>query len=252
MTVITDNPEVRAMRALGQALERPSAILLISAHWESRGASHVTAQPHPPTIHDFRGFPADLYAIRYPAPGNERLIDRIADLAAPQAVARDQDWGFDHGAWGVIQPMFPDADVPMVEMSLDRALDAPGHVALASRLAALRDEGVLVVGSGNVIHNLSLWRESAGTRPVWALDFQARSNAAIRAGDLAALTSFAPDDRAAALAINSGEHYLPLLYPLAMRKPDEPVAIFNDSIDGSLSMTSVIIGEVPPTFKLAA
>lgn len=252
MTVITDNAEVRAMRALGQALERPSAILVISAHWETRGASHVTAQAAPPTIHDFRGFPAELYAMRYPAPGSARLVDRIADLAAPQAVVRDHDWGFDHGAWGVIQPMFPDADVPLVAMSLDRNLDAASHVELAARLAPLRDEGVLVVGSGNVIHNLSVWRESAGTKPAWALDFQARANAAIRAGDLATLTRFAPDDRAAAMAINSGEHYLPLLYPLAMRGPDEPVAIFNDSIDGSLSMTSVIVGEVPPAFSLAA
>ena len=252
MTVITDNAEIRALRALGAALMRPRAILVITAHWETQGKTHLTAQAAPPTIHDFRGFPQALYDVRYPAPGAPWLLDRIEALVGADTIQRDSEWGFDHGAWGVVQPLFPDADVPMVAMSLDRGRDADGHVALARALAPLRDEGVLVIGSGNVIHNLALWRQAAGTQPDWALDFQRRSNAAIRAGDLGALTRFAPDDGAAAQAINSGEHFLPLLYPLAMRSADEPAALFNDHIDGALSMTSVIVGTVPEGFALAA
>jgi 4,5-DOPA dioxygenase extradiol len=252
MTVITDNAEIRALRALGAALPRPRAVLVISAHWETSGQTHLTAQAAPPTIHDFRGFPQELYDVRYPAPGAPWLVDRIEELAGAETIRRDTDWGFDHGAWGVVQPLFPNADVPMVAMSLDRARDAESHLELARKLAPLRDEGVLVIGSGNVIHNLGLWRQSAGTQPEWASDFRARSNAAILAGDLAALTRFAPGDRAAANAINSAEHYLPLLYPLAMRGEGEPVALFNETLDGALSMTSVIVGTVPETFDLAA
>lgn len=256
MTVITDNAEIRALRALGAALSnsgpRPRAVLVISAHWETKGKTHLTAQASPPTIHDFGGFPQELYEVQYPAPGAPWLLDRIEQLAGADTIARDSDWGFDHGAWGVVQPLFPSADVPMVAMSLDRTRDAEGHLDLARKLAPLRDEGVLVIGSGNVIHNLALWRQSQGTQPDWASDFRARSNAAILAGDLAALTRFAPDDSAAAQAINSAEHYLPLLYPLAMRRDEEPIALFNDTLDGALSMTSVIVGTVPEAFDLAA
>ena len=243
MTVITDVPERRALAALGQALPRPIAILVVSAHWQTQGRTHVTAGTAPKTIHDFGGFPQELYDIQYPAPGSDWLVDRIADLLGEQRIARDESWGFDHGAWGVTRPMFPAADVPMVEMSLDRSLDADGHIALGRALAPLRDEGVLLIGSGNIIHNLALWRQSAGTQPDWALDFRARSNAAILAGDIAALTRFAADDRAAANAINSAEHYLPLLYVLGVRQPDDGAGLFNDTLDGALSMTSVLLGD---------
>lgn len=243
MTVISDVPERRAFQALGPALPRPRAILVVSAHWETRGATHLTAGANPRTIHDFRGFPDELYAINYAAPGADWLLDRIGELMGEVRILRDSDWGFDHGAWGVVQPMYPDADIPLVEMSIDRNLRFEEHLAVGELLAPLRDEGVLIIGSGNIIHNLSLWRQTAGTVPDWAAEFRERLNAAILADDRAALTSFAPDDRAAALAINAAEHYLPLLYVIGARLPGDDAAIFNDTLDGSLSMTSVFLGD---------
>lgn len=243
MTAISDVPENRAWQMLGHALPRPRAILVVSAHWETQGATHLTDGESPRTIHDFRGFPQALYDIRYPAPGAPWLIDRVGELLGEDRIVRDDSWGFDHGAWGVVVPMFPQADVPMIEMSLDRTLSPAQHLGLGKRLAPLRDEGVLIVASGNLIHNLALWRDSAGSRPAWAEDFRARSNAAILANDTAALTDIAPADRAAQLAINSGEHFLPLLYALGARLPGDEATIFNDTLDGALSMTSVLIGE---------
>ncbi len=243
MTTISDVPERRAWQALGMALPRPKAIQAISAHWETRGATHVTADAQPRTIHDFRGFPPELFAIRYPAPGSPELVDRVGELLGPQRVVRDTSWGFDHGAWGVLQPMFPAADIPLVEMSIDRALSDEAHVALGERLAPLRDEGVLIVASGNIVHNLSLWRETAGTVPAWADEFRTRINAAVLADDRAALMRFAPDDDPATKAVNSAEHYLPLLYAVGARLPGDRVKLFNDTLDGALSMTSVLIGD---------
>ena len=243
MTTISDVPERRAWQVLGQVLPRPKAILVVSAHWETHGRTHLTAGSAPRTIHDFRGFPPELYAVQYTAPGSEALIARVATLLGEERVLRDDTWGFDHGAWGVIQPMYPEADIPMVEMSLDRSLTPQQHLALGERLAPLRDEGVLLVGSGNIIHNLALWRESAGTVPDWTEDFRTRSNAAILADDRAALTRFTAEDRAAMLAINSAEHYLPLLYAIGARQPGDSVALFSDTLDGSLSMTSVLLGD---------
>jgi len=243
MTMITDNPALHAMRNLGAALPRPSAILCISAHWETRGKCHLTAQDYPPTIHDFRGFPQALFDMRYPAPGSTGLMDRVTDLLSEARILRDESWGFDHGTWGVLKPMFPDATIPTLEMSLDRTATAEDHLALGRALAPLRDEDVLIVGSGNVVHNLALWRQSAGTRPEWAVEFQNRINAAVIANDTAALTSFTAQDQAAAWAINSGEHYLPLLYAVGARQPGDEVAVFSDTIDGALSMTSYLIGD---------
>lgn len=242
MTAITDSPERRTWQALGQTLPRPRAILAITAHWETQGRTHVTSEAHPRTIHDFRGFPQELYDLHYPAPGSPELAERAIDLLGADRAVGDQTWGFDHGAWGVVQPMYPAADIPMVAMSLNRSLDAEDHFALGRRLSPLRDEGVLIVASGNIVHNLALWRQSAGTQPDWALDFRARTNAAILAGDDATLLHFADDDEAATKAINSGEHYLPLLYMLGARRPDDDIKLLNDSLDGALSMTSVLIG----------
>lgn len=242
MTTITDGPERRAWQALGKALPRPKAILVVSAHWETRGRTHVTSGRAPRTIHDFRGFPPELFAMQYPAPGSAELVERIASLL-PDQVSCDDSWGFDHGAWGVVQPMYPKADIPMVEMSIDRALPLDGHIAIGAALAPLRDEGVLLIASGNVIHNLTLWREFAGTQPDWALEFRDRINAAVEAGNHAALTRFGPHDQAAAKAINSAEHYLPLLYAIGARLPGDAVGTFNDIVDGALSMTSYLFGD---------
>lgn len=243
MTVISDVPERRKWQRLGPALPRPKAVLVISAHWETLGASHLTTGEHPRTIHDFRGFPEELFAMQYPAPGSAELVERVAALLGDDRVKRDDSWGFDHGSWGVMQPMFPAADIPLVQLSLDRTLSPAQHLEQAAKLAPLRDEGMLIVGSGNVVHNLTLWRQFAGTQPDWALEFQSRVNTAVIADDRAALAQFAPDDQAAAAAINSAEHYLPLLYAVGARLPGDDVTVFNDTVDGALSMTSYLIGD---------
>lgn len=243
MNVITDSPERRNWQELGKVLPRPGAILVISAHWETSGASHVTTGERPRTIHDFGGFPDELFAIQYPAPGDAALVERTAALLGEDRVRRDASWGFDHGSWGVVRPMYPDADVPMVQLSLNRALAPDEHLAMAARLASLRDEGVLILASGNVVHNLREFMRTMGTRPDWAVEFQERVSAAVKADDRATLARFAPDDRAAALAINSAEHYLPLLYTVGARLPGDDVGVFNDTINGSLSMTSYLIGD---------
>lgn len=243
MTAITDCPERSAWQALGRALPRPRAVLVVSAHWETSGRTHVTAGEAPRTIHDFRGFPPELHAVQYPAPGAPWLVERIAALLGEDRIQRDDSWGFDHGAWGVVMPMFPDADIPLVAMSLDRSLDGDGHLALGAALAPLRDEGVLIVGSGNIIHNLQLWWKGQDAFLPWAPQFAHRIFDAIRTSDHPALTRFAPDDEAATLAINSGEHYLPLLYTVGARLPGDEVGFFNDTHESALAMTSVIIGD---------
>ncbi len=243
MTMITDNPARAAFQALGTLLPRPDAILCISAHWETQGKSHLTAGGHPRTMHDFRGFPPELYALQYPAPGSAALVDRVTGLLGADRAMPDESWGFDHGAWGVLLPMFPAADIPTVVLSLDRSLGIEEHLGLGAALAPLRDEGVLIVGSGNVVHNLARWRESTGTVPDWADEFRTRINRAVAENDIAALTRFPPGDQAAAAAINSAEHYLPLLYAVGARLPGDGVTAFNDTVDGSLSMTSYLIGD---------
>ena len=241
MTTITDGPERRSWQTLGQVLPRPKAILAITAHWETRGATHLTAGPAPRTIHDFRGFPQELFDLRYPAPGSAELVERVAALLGHDRVIRDDTWGFDHGAWGVVQPMYPAADIPMVAMSLDRALSPAQHLALGARLAPLRDEGVLIVASGNIVHNLSLWRQSVGTVPGWAARYRNRINHALLQDDRDALLDLDGED--AALAVNSAEHYLPLLYAVGAKLPGDEVTIFNDSVEGALSMTSALFGD---------
>lgn len=249
MTTITECPERASWQALGRKLAgalRPSAILIVSAHWETNGRVHVTAQAEPPTIHDFRGFPPELFAVRYPAPGSAPLVARLAELLGDALVA-DDGWGFDHGSWGVMQPMFPDADIPMVQLSLNRALDANGdgtaHLALARKLAVLRDEGVLIVGSGNIFHNLRLFFAHREVLPQFSDPFVERILAAVAAGDDAALTRFAPDDEAAAVAINSGEHYWPLIYTVGARLPGDGVAFFNRTGGDGLAMACVLLGD---------
>jgi 4,5-DOPA dioxygenase extradiol len=242
MNAITDNRWRQSWQRLGAQLPRPSAILCISAHWETHGTTLVTGAAHPVTIHDFGGFPDELFAVRYPAPGDLALAERTVALLGEGCAAIDPVRGFDHGAWSVVEPMYPAADIPLLQMSIDRALDPAAVMALAARLRPLRDNDVLIVGSGNIVHNLREWRALIGTQPAWAVDFQRRVNAAIVHRDADALTHFAAADEAAALAINSGEHYLPLLYTLGLRGMDEPVTLFNDEVDGSLSMTSLVIG----------
>ena len=242
MNAIEDNGWSRAWAALGRDLPRPRAILMVSAHWETRGASAVSAAPHPETIHDFGGFPQALFDVRYPAPGDPALAARVAQLLAPDAVVQHPTRGLDHGAWGVLRPMYPDADIPVVQLSLDRGRPDAWHYAAGRRLAALRDEGVLILGSGDIVHNLRAVDFRSGQTPDWAPRFNETAKALITAGDHAPLIDWQTLGPDAHAAINSAEHYLPLLYVLGAQTAGEPVSFFTDDVFAGISMTGVRVG----------
>jgi 4,5-DOPA dioxygenase extradiol len=228
---------------LGRELPRPRAILAVSAHWYIRGSA-VTAAASPRTIHDFHGFPPALYAVQYPAPGDPALAARVAQLLQPATVALDQQWGLDHGTWSVLRYLYPRADVPVIQLSIDGTLAARAHYQLAQRLGPLRDAGVLVLGSGNVVHNLAQLQRSATAAPhPWAADFNAALRAAVLAGQHERLIDYAQLGRGADLSVPTPEHYLPLLYILALQRSGEAVRVPVDGIDlGAISMLSVQIG----------
>jgi 4,5-DOPA dioxygenase extradiol len=240
MNAIEDNAFSRGWRALARRLPRPRAILCVSAHWETRGAA-VTAVERPATIHDFYGFPEALHAIDYPAPGDPALAVRVAELAAPEPVRLADDWGLDHGAWSVLRIMYPAADVPVVQLGLDTTRPGAFHLTLARRLAPLRDDGVLVMGSGNIVHNLRHFRRAGGPALDWAARFDAAVRARIEARDDAALADYASLGPDARLAVPAPEHYLPLLYALALRRDGDRLSFFNDVVTSAISMTSVLL-----------
>ncbi|MGX1745365.1 MULTISPECIES: 4,5-DOPA-extradiol-dioxygenase [unclassified Brevundimonas] len=232
-------PFADTWHALGQEIGKPKGVVMVSAHWETRGLG-VTAQELPETIHDFGGFPAELHAMQYPAPGSPSLANRVAQLT--DAVQTTQ-WGLDHGTWSVLAHVWPDADVPVVQLSLDRTLDARGHYELAQRLRPLRDEGVIVAGSGDFVHNLRTWKRAGGEPYDWAVDFNEAVKRAFMAGDHDALIDWVHLAEQAQLSVPTDEHYLPLLYVAAQQAPSESVSFFNDVIEGgSISMTGVRIG----------
>jgi 4,5-DOPA dioxygenase extradiol len=244
MNAVADNDTTRAWSALGTSLPRPAAILCVSAHWYRPGAA-VTAMARPRTIHDFGGFPRQLYEIQYPAAGDPALAARVASLLAPEAVAMDQEWGLDHGTWSVLVHLFPDADIPVVQLGIDESKDAAWHFDLARKLAPLREEGVLVMGSGNLVHNLHTYAWGRkGVAPLdWALRFEALARELMSAGDFAPLIAYEGLGRDAMLSAPTPDHYLPLLYVLAQREGDEPVAYPVEGFDGgSISMLAVQIG----------
>jgi 4,5-DOPA dioxygenase extradiol len=241
MNAIEDNEFSRAWSAAATALPRPRAILCVSAHWETDGVA-VTAMAQPRTIHDFYGFPRALFEVQYPAPGSPALAGQVHTLGLQSEARLDQSWGLDHGAWSVLCRMFPDADIPVVQLSLDRRRDAAAHYELGRELRALREDGVLILGSGNIVHNLGVmvWRDAAFD---WALEFDAKVADFIRAGDHHAVIHYERHGRPAEMAVNTAEHYLPLLYVLGAQHEGEPVAFFADKVwGGSLSMRSVRIG----------
>jgi 4,5-DOPA dioxygenase extradiol len=238
MNAIEDNEFHRGWRALGQRLPQPRAVLCVSAHWETRGV-YAGATASPETIHDFYGFPQALFDVQYRAPGDPALARRAAQLAGAQ---QDPDRGLDHGAWGVLSAMYPDASVPVVQLSLDTTQPGAFHYALAKRLAPLRDEGILIVGSGNIVHNLGVWRPGDGRPYDWALRFDAEVRKRIDAGDHQALADYPSLGADARMSIPTPEHYLPLLYVLALQDKSEVPACFNDKVMTSISMTSVVIG----------
>lgn len=232
-------PHADAWRSLGQAIGRPRGVVMVSAHWETIGLG-VTVQEKPPTIHDFGGFPRELHEMQYPAPGSPTLAARVAELTG----ARPTDsWGLDHGTWSVLAHVFPDADVPIVQLSLDRRLDAREHYELARRLAPLRDEGVMIAGSGDFVHNLRTWKRDGGEPYAWASGFNEAVKSALARGDHDALIDWVGLAEEAQMSVPTDEHYLPLLYVAAQQRAGETPVFFNDVIEGgSISMTGVRFG----------
>lgn len=248
MNAIKETEFRRGWRELARTLPRPKAVLCISAHWETRGV-FVTASERPETIHDFHGFPPDLFAVRYAAPGDPALARTTAGLIRHAPVGLDTERGLDHGSWSVLRAMYPEADVPVVQLSLDTFRPASFHDALARQLAPLREQGVLVLGSGNMVHNLRLIDFDRTDGYDWAVRFNDELRRRIRAGDRAALVDYARLGPDAGRAVPSPEHYLPLLYAMALRDEGDEVAFFNDTVTaGSISMTSIVVhsqGESP-------
>lgn len=226
-------------KAVGQSVGKPKGVVMVSAHWETRGLG-VTAMAQPQTIHDFGGFPPALHAMQYPAPGSPELAARVSELT--RAIQTDQ-WGLDHGAWSVLAHVWPDGDVPVVQLSLDRTIDTRGHYELARKLRPLRDEGYIIAGSGDFVHNLRLWKREGGEPYDWANDFNEAVKAAFVRGDHDALIDWVHLAENAQLSVPTDEHYLPLLYVAAQQDEGEALSFFNDAvIDGSISMTGVRIG----------
>ncbi len=246
MNAIEENEFVQGFRKASAAIPKPNAILCISAHWETRG-THVTAMEHPVTIHDFGGFPKALFEVQYPAPGSPELAKQTKDTVTSTGIVLDQQWGLDHGAWSVIKHLYPKADIPVVQMSLDYYQGPQYHYDLAKELASLRRKGILVIGSGNMVHNLRLmaWDKlnSDNFGFDWAIEAGEKMKRAILNGDHNSLINLRNKGRVFEMAIPTPEHYLPLLYSLALQEKDEEVKLFNDkAVAGSLTMTSVQIG----------
>lgn len=244
LNALASNAWTDAWHDLGVHTGKPRAILAVSAHWYGPGSA-VTAQPDPPTIHDFGGFPDQLYAVRYPAPGDIALARRVQDLLAPLAVESDTVWGLDHGTWSVLTHMYPDADVPVVQLRIDATQPAAFHYELGKQLAPLREEGVLILGSGNLVHNLRAyaWGKPGVAAYDWAERVATRARGLMLAGEHAALIDYASLGRDAALAIPTPDHYLPLLYVLGAQQPGDAIDFPVDGFDGgSISMLAVRVG----------
>lgn len=242
MYALKPNRYTQAWASLGKSLKRPDAVLVISAHWVTRGV-WVTAMPKPKTIHDFGGFPQELFEIEYPAPGSPALADRVKELLTVPVVLEENEWGIDHGAWSVLKYMYPKADVPIVQLSLDGSMSARGHYELAKKLRPLRDENILILSSGNVVHNLRTidWHDNA--EPFfWAKDFNQFFISEMRADHHESLIDWEHYGDAAHLSIPTAEHYWPALYTLGLQEEGEHPQIFADGIEmSSISMLSFLI-----------
>lgn len=243
MNAIEENEFVMGFRKVGKEIQKPRAILCVSAHWETKG-TYVTAMETPRTIHDFGGFPQELFQVQYPAPGSPDLANQTQSIVNSAEIRLDDKWGLDHGAWSVIKHLYPNADVPVIQLSLDYTKPAQFHFELAKELSVLRKKGILIVGSGNMVHNLGLvaWEKLKGEP--FAFDWAAEANEKMKSfmleGDFQSLIEFHKQGRAFELAIPTPEHYLPLIYTLALKDKNDTTSIFNDKpVGGSLSMTSV-------------
>lgn len=243
MNALDSNAYTEAWARIGREMPRPKAILAVSAHW-FLPATLVTASERPRTIHDFGGFPKPLYEVQYPAPGDPMLVSRVQTLLAPVTVGRDERWGLDHGTWSVLVHAFPEADVPVVQLSIDETQPPAFHYELGKRLGPLRDEGVLVIGSGNLVHNLHAyaWGRHVPEPYDWAVRFERKARELLLAGDDGPLIAYESLGRDATLSAPTPDHYLPLLYAIALRRPDDDVDFPVEGIDGgSVSMLSVRI-----------
>lgn len=246
MNAIEENEFVTGFRNVATQIPKPNAILCISAHWETNG-TFVTAMQNPPTIHDFGGFPQALFNVQYPAPGNPQLANETKSIIKKTIVGLDDKWGLDHGAWSVIKHLYPNADVPVIQLSLDYNQSPQYHYDLAKEISSLRNKGVLIIGSGNMVHNLGMvaWDKLnvADYGFDWALEARQKMKDFILNDNHQSLINYKQQGRPFQLAIPSAEHYLPLLYTLALKEKYESINLFNDKpVAGSLTMTSVRIG----------
>jgi 4,5-DOPA dioxygenase extradiol len=245
MNAIEENEFVTGWRTVGKSLPRPAAILCVSAHWETRG-TWVTAMDKPATIHDFGGFPRELFEVEYPAPGSPELAGDTKGIVAKTEVGLDLKWGLDHGCWSVVKRLYPKADIPVIQMSLDYYQAPQFHYDLAKELYSLREKGVLIIGSGNMVHNLRMVAWDRMNEPEYGFDWAMEANEKMKKfiidSDHESLINYKSQGRAFDLAIPTPDHFLPLLYVLALKKENEKVSLFNDkTIMGSLSMTSVLV-----------
>ncbi len=245
MNAIEENEFVQGFRKVGKEIPKPAAVLVVSAHWETKG-TFVTAMEKPETIHDFGGFPEELYEVQYPAPGSPELAKETKSIIKKTDVGLDVSWGLDHGAWSVVKHLYPDSDVPVIELSLDYRRSPQYHYELAKEISPLRKKGVLIVGSGNMVHNLHMvdWRRLNETDYGydWALEAGGKMKKYILSGDYRQLINYESNGKEFELAVPTPEHYLPLLYALALKEENEKVNLFNDkAVGGSLTMTSVKI-----------
>ena len=247
MNGIQDNEYSRGWKAVAKTLPTPKAILIVSAHWETKG-TQVTAMEKPRTIHDFGGFPKELFAAQYPAPGSKWLAEETKKTVTTTPLTLDEAWGLDHGAWTVLMHLFPHANIPVIQLSLDYTKDAQYHYDLAKELHTLRKKGVLIIGSGNMVHNFNYAQVPGGDFNAhfghdWAIEANESFKKLITEGDVKSLIDYKKYSRALNLSAPTPEHYLPLLYSLALRDKDEKVNFFNDAlVAGSFSMTSLRIG----------
>ncbi len=245
MNAIEENQFVSGFRNIARTLPRPNSILCISAHWYTNGTK-VTAMEMPETIHDFSGFPKELYEVQYPAKGNPALAKEAKDILLPATVELDDKWGMDHGAWSVIKHLYPEADIPVIQLSIDYTKPAQYHYELAQRLSPLRNKGILIIGSGNIVHNLRLvdWRnfDKENFGHDWAVEARETINNYLINGNYHPLINYEKLTKAIQLAIPGPDHYLPLIYTLGLQQKNENLTLFNDKlVAGSLSMTSLKI-----------
>ena len=241
MNAIEHNEFHLGWKSVAGRLPRPDAVLCVSAHWETDGA-RVTSSARPRTIHDFYGFPQALFDVRYPAPGDPRLAARVAELVTTEPVQLDPERGLDHGAWSVLIAMYPEADVPVVQLGMDTRRPGAHHLALARQLAPLRDENVLILASGNMVHNLRMFNFRDPAPLAWAEECDRELRELVSARDHEALASWPGRDSRTQLAVPTPEHYDPLFYAIALQAPEEKAEFFNVRVTGAISMTSVLIG----------